>query len=228
MYCLAYSEPDHGSDLAAIETRAEVRGNDCFVTGVKTWVAGADRATHAVVLCRTGHGLASVLVPLDDNGVEVQPIRTLAGEDTLFQVVFEGSRGQPVDSGEFDSSPSPWLDAEAEFWDLVDTARRCGRSNDSHIRQQLAWAYAQIRVIRALADRDVALARLMWSEFHRRFGEIAMEIVGADGLVRPDAEAYTTSRWQRVFLTSRGDTIAAGTTEIQRITIAEDLLGLPR
>ncbi len=226
MYCLACSEPDHGSDLAAVETCAHVLGNEYIVSGIKTLVADADRATHAVVLCRTADSLSYVLVPLHDNDVEIRPIRTLAGEDSLFELHFDGSRGTLVDRCELDARP--WLDAEREFWDLVETTRRSGRDRDPNVRQQLAWAYAQIRVIRLLAERNVPLARLLWSEYHRRFGEIAMEIVGADGLVRPDSEAYATSRWQQVFLTSRGDTIAAGTTEIQRTRIAEDLLGLPR
>ncbi|MBV9599603.1 MAG: acyl-CoA dehydrogenase family protein, partial [Chloroflexi bacterium] len=65
MYCLAFSEPDHGSDLASIETRADVLAGDFFVTGLKTWVAGADLASEALVLCRTANGLAHVLVPLE-------------------------------------------------------------------------------------------------------------------------------------------------------------------
>lgn len=226
MYCLAFSEPDHGSDLAAVETHAEVRGSDAFVTGVKTWVAGADSASEALVLCRTQHGLAHVLVPLHDNHVELRPIRTLAGEDTLFELVFDGARGQLADSVAL--TRNPWLDSEQEFWDLVEAARRRGRSEDPHIRQQLAWAYSQVRIIRILAERDPSLAHLVWSEYHRRIGEIAVDVMGADALVRPDAEAYTTSRWQNVFLTSRGDTIAAGTSETQRITLAEHVLGLPR
>lgn len=225
MYCLAYSESAHGSDLAAIETRAETLGNTYVVTGVKTFVADADRASDAIVLCRTANGLAHMRVPLHDNNVEIRPIRTLAGEDTLFELDFQGAHGELA---EVELERTPWIDDEPEFWDLVDTARRNGRNADPNIRQQLAWAYSQLRVIRLVAERDASLARLMWSEYHRRFGELAMEIVGTDGLVRPELEAYATSRWQHVFLTSRGDTMAMSTSELQRTSIAEKLLDLPR
>jgi alkylation response protein AidB-like acyl-CoA dehydrogenase len=231
VYCLAFSEPDHGSDLAAVETRADVLGNEFVVTGLKTWVAGADRASAALVLCRTAtNELSCVLVPLHDNHVELRPIRTLSGDNALFEVEFDGARAplsNLVGDG-LEVNWRPWPESEREFWDLVDAARRNGRNHDPHIRQQLAWAYAQVCVIRVLAERDASLARVVWSEYHRRLGEIAMDVMGADGIVRPDGEAYATSRWQHVFLTSRGDTVAAGTSEIQRNTIAERVLGLPK
>lgn len=234
MYCLAFSEPDHGSELAAVETRADVLGNQFVVTGTKTWVAGADRASEALVLCRTEDGLTCIRVPLHDNHIELRAIRTLSGDDALFELVFDGARaplGNAVGDGllvarrELESRP--WLESEREFWDFVRMARHYRRDHDPHIRQQLAWAYTQVRVIRLLAERDASLARLVWNEYHRRFGEIAMDVMGADGLIRPDSEAYATSRWQQVFLTSRGDTVAAGTSEVLRDAIAEHVLGLP-
>ncbi len=226
MYCVAYSEPDHGSDLSAVETRVDRIGDEYLVTGAKTLVADANRASEAIVLCRTPEGQAYMRVPLRNNNVELRPIRTLTGEDALFELVFDGARAEVADGIAVERSP--WLDSEPEFWDLVETARRNGRNDDATVRQELAWAYAQIRVIRLLAERDVSLARLLWGEYHRRFGEIAMEIVGSDGLVRPNVEAYATSRWQHVFLASRGDTIAAGTSDLQRTALAENLLDLPR
>jgi alkylation response protein AidB-like acyl-CoA dehydrogenase len=101
------------------------------------------------------------------------------------------------------------------------------------VRQQLAWAYAQVHIIRVLAERaqsgpESSLLDVLGSEYHRRLGEIAVDVVGTDSLVRPDGEAYATSPWQRVFLTSRADTIASGTSEIQRTVIAERVLGLPK
>jgi alkylation response protein AidB-like acyl-CoA dehydrogenase len=218
-----------------VETRADFLRDEIVVTGVKTLVADAARAEAAMVLCRTEAGtLACVLVPLHDNNVEIRPIRTLAGDDDLFEVVFDGARaplanlvGDGLQAAHRELEQIPWLDAELEFWELVRTARRCGRNADPQVRQQLAWAYAQVRVIRVLGERDASLARLMWSEYHRRLGEIAIDVMGADGLTRPDGEAYATSRWQGVFLTSRGDTLAAGSTEVQRTAIAERVLGLP-
>lgn len=237
--CLAFAEPGHGSDLAGVETRGEVVGNEIIVTGVKMWVAAADRATAALVLCWTDPvALSCVLVPLHDNNVELRPIRDMSGDTRVFEMVFDGARapltnvvgerGDGLRVAMAALKRVPWLDAEREFWDLVDLARQYGRSGDPLVRQQLAWAYSQVRIIHALAEREQSLADLVWSEYHRRLGEIAVDVMGPDALVRPDGEAYAANRWQHVFLASRADTIATGTSEVQRDRIAERVLGLPR
>jgi hypothetical protein len=70
--------------------------------------------------------------------------------------------------------------------------------------------------------------KLQWSEYQQRVAEIAMEMLGSEGLVRPLGPGYPTDRWQDTFLASRSATIYAGTSEIQRNIIAERELGLPR
>jgi len=72
------------------------------------------------------------------------------------------------------------------------------------------------------------VAKLFWSEYHKRLGEIAMAITGADGLLRPEGAGYPTTGWQNVFLSSRAGTIYSGTSEIQRTIIGERGLGLPK
>jgi alkylation response protein AidB-like acyl-CoA dehydrogenase len=71
-------------------------------------------------------------------------------------------------------------------------------------------------------------AKLRWSEYHRTFGELAIDVLGAGAMVRPDGEGYPTSEWQDTFLASRAGTIYSGTSEIQRNIVAERALGLPR
>jgi alkylation response protein AidB-like acyl-CoA dehydrogenase len=75
---------------------------------------------------------------------------------------------------------------------------------------------------------EASVAKLFWSEYHKRLGEIAMTIEGADGLLRPDGDGYPVSAWQSVFLSSRAGTIYSGTSEIQRNIIGERALGLPK
>lgn len=222
MNAWALTEPEHGSDLSSVETHAERLGDDIFVTGVKTFVAHADTADSVVVLCLLDGRPSYVTVPLTDNNVEVHPIRDLSGDSCLFEVVFDRSQAELLVQ---QFRPKFRIECESEFWDLVQLARSRGRDSDPLVRQHLAWAYAQVQIIKGLAE---PLVHLFWSEYHRRLGEIALDILGSDGLLRPDGEAYATSRWQHVFLTSRGDTIAAGTSEVERTRIAESLLGLPR
>ena len=263
-YCQGFSEPDHGSDLAGVETRGEVVGDELVVTGQKVWTSGADRANWIFVLCRTDpdaprhRNLSYVLMPIKDNGIEVRPLPQMNGATGFFEVFLDRARA-PL-SNIIAGLGNGWrvamttlgferggraavahLAYERELWDLVETARQYGRDRDPLVRQQLAWAYAQVQVMRYQGIRRMAqlavrrepgpeasLTKLFWSEYHRRFGEIAMDVVGADALVRPDGDGYATNRWQRAFLSSRAGTIFSGTSEIQRNIIAERALGLPR
>jgi alkylation response protein AidB-like acyl-CoA dehydrogenase len=239
MYCLAFAEPDHGSDLAAVQTCGEVTGSEIIITGVKTWVAGANKVDEALVLCRTGPDeLSCVRIGLPDVAVERRPIRVLSGDNDVFDLHFDmaraplsnlvGERGDGLLIAMRELSTAQWLDLEPEFWEVVEAARHYGRNRDPLVRQQLAWAYAQVRTIRLLMQRQPLLARAMWSDYHRRLGEIAIDLMGSDGLLRQNREGYVGSRWQQLFLASRADTIAHRTGEVQRDAIAEQLLGLSR
>ncbi len=262
-HCLGFSEPGHGSDLAGVETRAEVAGDDVVVTGRKAWISGAHHATRVLVLCRTGPGepphrdLSAVLVPVGAGGVTVQPVRTLSGAAALSEVMLERARAPLADviGGLGRGWPVAMtalaferggraavadLAHERDLWELIETARRSGRSRDPLVRQQLAWAYAQVQLMRIQGMRRLAqlavkqepgpeasIARLFESEYRRRFGEIAVDLAGAGAMIRPEGDGYATDRWQDVFLSSRAETISAGTSEIQRDIIAERALGLP-
>lgn len=94
-FCLGMSEPDSGSDLASVRTKAVRDGEGWRLTGRKIWTTGAHRATHAYVLARTGHGndkhdgLTEFVVEMDQPGVTVRPIEDLAGEHHFNEVTFD-------------------------------------------------------------------------------------------------------------------------------------------
>jgi alkylation response protein AidB-like acyl-CoA dehydrogenase len=126
---------------------------------------------------------------------------------------------------------------------LVEFAKRNGAADDPLIRERLTRAWAGLRAMRsyALATMDVEqrrsrpggdmgpgqdnVSKLLWANWHRSLGELAMEVSGKAGLVAADGEF---DEWQRLFLFSRADTIYGGSNEIQRNIIAERVLGLPR
>jgi len=129
-----------------------------------------------------------------------------------------------------------------EFADLVEVARANGALDDPVLRDRLARQKAELLVMRANAVRMLAsvtggsgseagggaasIAKLVWANWHRRLGELAMDIAGPGGLtVGP---SYDLDRWQSLFLFTRADTIYGGSDEIQRNIIAERVLGLPR
>ncbi len=264
VYCQGFSEPDFGSDLAGVQTRGEVDGDQIVVTGQKIWTSGAARANMMFVLCRTDPaaekhaGLSYVLIPFNDPAVTYRPVRQMSGaaefcEDfldgvraPLFNVIGGLNNGWRVAMTTLGHERGgratvQHLGFEREFWELVETARKNGKTSDPVVRQQLAWAYTGVQMMKFSGLRTLAtlaegrqpgpeasVAKLMWSEYHRRLGEIAIGIVGSAAMLRPDGSGYPTTSWQNVFLSSRAGTIYSGTSEIQRNIVAERALGLPK
>ena len=264
VYCQGFSEPGHGSDLAAVETRGVIDGDEIVITGQKVWTSGASRATMMFLLCRTDPavekhaGLSYVLIPFTGPGVEYRPIRQMSGASEFCEDFLDGVRA-PL-SNVIGGLNNGWrvamttlgherggqattahLGFEREFWELVDTARKYGKTADPLVRQQLAAAYTGVQLMRfsglcTLAEvaegrapgPEASVAKLFWSEYHKRLGELAISIVGADALLRPEGDGYPTTTWQNVFLSSRAGTIYSGTSEIQRNIIGERGLGLPK
>jgi alkylation response protein AidB-like acyl-CoA dehydrogenase len=264
VYCQGFSEPGHGSDLAAVETRGVVHGDEIVITGQKVWTSGAARATMMFLLCRTDPeaeqhaGLSYVLIPFTGAGVEYRPIRQMSGASEFCEDFLDGVRAPlanvigGLNNGwrvamttlgheRGGNATTAHLGYEREFWELVDTARKYGRTADPLVRQQLAAAYTSVQLMRFTGLRTLAevaegrppgpeasVAKLFWSEYHKRLGEIAIGIVGPDALLRPEGPGYPTTTWQNVFLSSRAGTIYSGTSEIQRNIIGERALGLPK
>jgi alkylation response protein AidB-like acyl-CoA dehydrogenase len=130
---------------------------------------------------------------------------------------------------------------QREFWELVETTRKVGRNDEALVRQDLAWAYTHVEIMRfsglrllaTLAAKkepgpEASVSKLFWSEYHKRLGEIAVGIIGPEAMIRPEGTGYKTTQWQQAFLGSRAGTIFSGTSQIQRNIIGERALGLPK
>ncbi|HXW44580.1 MAG TPA: acyl-CoA dehydrogenase family protein [Streptosporangiaceae bacterium] len=263
-YCQGFSEPGTGSDLAGLQTKGEIDGDEIVITGQKLWTSGAARANMMFVLCRTDPaaekhaGISYVLINFSDPAVSYQPVRQMTGAAEFAQDFLDGVRAPlfnvigGLNNGwrvamttlgyeRGGSATVLHLFYEREFWELAETARKRGLAGDPVVRQRLAWAYSHVQLMRFSGLRTLAglaegrqpgpeasVAKLFWSEYHKKLGEIAIDIEGADGLLRPDGPGYPTTTWQNVFLSSRAGTIYSGTSEIQRNIIAERALGLPK
>jgi len=130
-----------------------------------------------------------------------------------------------------------------EYADLVALARETGAIDDPVLRDRLARQKVELAVMRANAVRMLAaatagsgseagggaasIAKLVWANWHKKLGELAMDVAGPDALTA-SAAPYELDRFQRLFLFSRADTIYGGSDEIQRTILAERVLGLPR
>ena len=203
---------------------------------------------------RRHHGLSFLLVPLDQDGVEVRPIEQLTGESEFNEVFFTGARtsadlvvGEPGQGWAvamallgFErgvSTLGQQVGFERELADLVTLARGNGTFDDPVLRDRLARGEGRTAVMKANVVRTLVDHRE-----HRGRGVDRQARLGATGtassaswrwtIAGPAAtwshRAVDSTDWQRLFLFSRADTIYGGSDEIQRNILAERVLGLPR
>ena len=195
-------------------------------------------------------GLSYLLVPLEQPGVQVRPIVQITGTAEFNEVFFDDARtdaslvvGQPGDGWRvamgtltFErgvSTLGQQIVYARELSNLAELAQRNGAADDPFIRERLTRAWTGLRAMRsyALATMDVEqpgqdnVSKLLWANWHRDLGELAMDVIGKPGMTMSDGEF---DEWQRLFLFTRADTIYGGSNEIQRNIIAERVLGLPR
>jgi len=261
LWCQGYSEPNAGSDLANVQTKAELDGDQWVITGQKVWTSYAQWSDWCFVVCRTDpdaprhKGLSYLLVPMDQPGVEVRPIRQMTGTSEFNEVFFDRARtDKDLVVGEVNDG---WRVALAtlafergvgllgdivgfrrELGHLLAAAAKNGRTTNKVLRQRLAEVWIRLYILRLntlrsltgidgpVAPPQASISKLFWGTWHRDLGELAMDVLGADALVG-DALPYELSDLQRIFLFSRADTIYGGSNEIQRNIIGERVLGLP-
>ncbi|MEV7039738.1 acyl-CoA dehydrogenase family protein [Amycolatopsis sp. NPDC051061] len=196
------------------------------------------------------HGLSYLLVPLRQDGVTVRPIQQLTGTSEFNEVFFDDARtpaalvvGEPGDGWKIAmatlgfergvSTLGQQIGFRRELEEIVAEAKRTGTYDDPLLRADLTRARIGLRVLRAHALRtlgrpagpEVAVGKLLWAQWHRGLGELAMRARGARSLVAGGAELDDA---QRLYLFTRADTIYGGSDEIERNIIAERVLGLPR
>ncbi|WP_405866917.1 acyl-CoA dehydrogenase family protein [Streptomyces sp. NBC_00005] len=175
-WCQGYSEPDAGSDLASLKTRAVLDGEQWVIDGQKVWTSGAHHSDWIFVLARTDRdapkhrGISFLLVPLDQPGVEVRPFRMMSGQLHFNEVFFTGARTRAdlvvggvdngwtvaqsllgVERGE-EAATNPIL-FRAEVERLVELARQYGKDKDPVVRQRIAWCWSKVEIMRYLGYR---------------------------------------------------------------------------
>ena len=254
LWCQGYSEPNAGSDLANVQTRAERRGDEWVITGQKIWTSGGAWADWCFAVCRTEPGsrrhagLSYLLVPMRQPGVTVRPIRQLTGTSEFSEVFFDGAvtaadnvvgeigGGWKIAMATLGfergvSTLGQQLRFSLELDEVLAEAR--ARGADPVLRDKLTRAWIDLQVMRLSAlrtlgsmSRAALCNKLTWATWHRALGELAMEALGQEAEILPGAP-YELSPLQRLYLFSRADTIYAGANEIQKNIIAERGLGLP-
>ncbi|MBW3662570.1 MAG: acyl-CoA dehydrogenase [Actinobacteria bacterium] len=257
-WCQLFSEPGAGSDLASLQTKAVRVDGGWRLTGQKVWTSLAQQADLAICLARTNpdapkhDGITYFIVDMQNDGVDVRPLRELTGE-AMFNEVFLTDVFVPDDQvvGDVDSG---WRVARntlahervamasgTTFGGSVEGLLRFLESrperDDPRIRDELAillgdglsvGLLSHRTTLRQLAGADpgpgASVRKLLGVEHDQRVSEFALSLLGPDGAIT-DGDG---GRWSRAYLLNRCLTIAGGTSEIQRNVIGERLLGLPR
>ncbi|EFL16753.1 pimeloyl-CoA dehydrogenase, large subunit [Streptomyces sp. C] len=208
---------------------------------------------------RRHRGLSFLLVRMDQPGrVEVRPIRQMSGTAEFNEVFFDGAVAQEVVGGEGNgwavamgllalergvSTLVQQIGFAAELERVVKAYAASG-APDPVLRERLVRQWAELRTMRWNALRTLggaagdpgapSVAKLLWGGWHRRLGELAVQVRGAAASAGPglwaqgDPYELGLDEEQRLFLFTRADTIYGGSDEIQRNIIAERVLGLPK
>jgi alkylation response protein AidB-like acyl-CoA dehydrogenase len=261
LWCQGYSEPDAGSDLANVQTKAVRDGDQWVITGQKVWTSYAQWSDWCFVVARTDpdlprhKGLSYLLVPMDQPGVEVRPIRQITGTAEFNEVFFDGARtdadlvvGQVNDGWRVALATLAFERGVGLLGEIVhfhqqldrvlEEARKNGRSADPVLRQRLARSFTELFILRLntlrsltglegpVAPPEASISKLFWASWHRALGELAMDVLGTGATVA-ESLPYQLTETQRIFLFSRADTIYGGSNEIQKNVIGERVLGLP-
>jgi alkylation response protein AidB-like acyl-CoA dehydrogenase len=193
------------------------------------------------------------------NGIELRPIRQITGASHFTETFLTEARAPlanvigglnngwrvtmtTLGNERGGNATTQHVAFTKDFWKTVDLARKHGRESDPVVRQQLAWAYTNCEIMRIAGLRTLSevvarkepgpgasINKMFWSEHARDFGEIQMNILGADAMVRPEGDGdYDLNHWQRQFLSSRSGVIWGGTAQVQRNIVGERVLGLPK
>lgn len=174
IWCQLFSEPEAGSDLAAVRTRAVVDGDDLVLNGQKVWTTSAQYADWGFIVCRTNpdvpkhDGISFAMVDMRQPGVEVRPLVTMKGDRHFNEVFFKDvrtplsnvvnglNRGWPVTTFVLmneGASIGTTSHGRYRVADLVAEAAASGRLEDAVVREKLGHGYVEERVLALLQER---------------------------------------------------------------------------
>jgi alkylation response protein AidB-like acyl-CoA dehydrogenase len=258
IWCQGFSEPNAGSDLSALQTRAEDRGDHYVVNGQKVWTSLAHVAKWCMLLVRERKeanprdGLTFLLVDMESPGVDVRPLVQITGNAEFNEMYFtdvkvpksqvlgEAGRGWAVamttllhERGTLGMALA--MQAQITVGEVIEQARRLNRGGERLVRQRIAQHYIEARTIQLNAYRGLtAVLKTGVPGPEGSFLKLAWSELNqrmtetAVDLEGPMGIVEDGDHWQYSFLRARANTIEAGTSEVLRNILAERILGLPR
>lgn len=257
IWCQGFSEPESGSDLASLKTRAVAENGGWRVSGQKVWTTYARHAKWCMLLARSDadapkhKGLTYFICDMEQDGVEVRPLRQITGEAEFNEIFFDGARvsAENVIGGEGNGwgvaittlmheragiGAASAVQVRRDLDQLIEAVRERGLASDPLVRDRIARLQIGVEALRLGAMRALSqqmrvgipgpegsIAKLEWADTNQALTELAVEVIGEDAL-RSDG------LWAYRFLRSRANSIEGGTSDVMRNIVAERVLGLPK
>jgi alkylation response protein AidB-like acyl-CoA dehydrogenase len=257
IWCQGFSEPESGSDLASLKTKAVADDGGWRVTGQKVWTTFAHEAKWCMLVARTDpdvpkhKGLTYFLMDMEQDEIEVRPLRQLTGEAEFNELFIEGAH--IPDENVVGGVGNGWMVAITTLMneraglgasaalglsqtldELIDLANERGLSSDPILRDRVAQLRIGIEALRRGAMRALtatmkvgtpgpegSIAKLQWADVNQAMTELALEVGGVEAL-------ESGSNWAYKFLRSRANSIEGGTSDVLKNIVAERVLGLPK
>jgi alkylation response protein AidB-like acyl-CoA dehydrogenase len=262
------SEPEAGTDLLNLKTKARLDGDTWIIDGQKVWQSNGAFANHGIVACITdpaakrGKNISCFIVDSKTPGVTVRPIKEMTGEETFVEIFLDGVR-VPAENlvGKLNGGFSQVMETLIwdRFWARLEKANFCEHvlgeivdmckktkvggkllAEDQVVKDKLANMAVEIEASRALYDRAIALlkagkditiascmGKFFADEMGQRFFTSAVDIIGMYGQLTPkDKWAPLHGKLAHLYFGSFGLSLAGGSSEVQRTTIAGRGLGL--
>jgi alkylation response protein AidB-like acyl-CoA dehydrogenase len=257
IWCQGFSEPEAGSDLASLKTRAVRDGDEWVVTGQKVWTTLAHHAKWCMLVARTDaeaprhKGLTYFLMDMEQDAIQVRPLRQITGEAEFNELFIEEARipHENILGGQGNG----WAVAittlmheratlafglqirvKITLAELLEEARESGAAADPVIRDRLAQLYIETEVLRLNALRGLsAIMRTgvpgpEGSLGKWQWADVNQALTELAIELRGGRAVLDDERWTYRFLRARANSIEGGTTEILKNIVAERVLGLPR
>jgi alkylation response protein AidB-like acyl-CoA dehydrogenase len=257
IWCQGFSEPDAGSDLASLKTRAVRDGDEWVLTGQKVWTSAAQYSKWCMLVARSDpdapkhKGLTYFLMDMEQEGVQIRPLRQITGEPEFNELFLDGARVS--NENVLGGVGNGWKVALTTLMNeraglgfflqvrlrqlldrLIEEAAREGLLEDPVVADRLGELHLRTEIVRLTAYRGLtaiekygqpgpegSLTKWMWSDTNQRLTQLAAELLGPRALRAEDP-------WSYELLRARGNSIEGGTTEVLKNIVAERVLGLPK
>jgi alkylation response protein AidB-like acyl-CoA dehydrogenase len=245
-WCIGMSEPDAGSDLAALSTQALQDGDEWVISGQKIWTSFGAVADYCYLIARTSkdgpphRGISEIVVPMDTPGIEVRPITDMTTNRHFCEVYFTDVRVPVtnlvgIEGGAFKQTMRQLeherggIDRLVSNRALYEIALTRADINSGVVRQEIARLETGYRLGRLLVYREVlrqapagfsAATKCFCTEHEQRVASFVAQVLGADATLWNDVSAG--------LVYAPGYTIMGGTSNVMRNILGERVLGLPR